>query len=305
MYQPNKFNLTPFAKLTDLVEQKTSFDTDLCQLNIFETHQRASDFHLKFSGFTITSMLRGKKVMHLDGFDKFNYLPGASVMALPNTLMRIDFPEAEFENPTQCTALVLENGYLKKQVDYINERMGRNKEFGLWEIDPDKIMLKNNRELADLSNKVIKVFSEGNPLKDIYVDLAIKELVLCILRLQNLEKLKTDDVIPNNVFAGVIRYIRDNITSDITLQKLCRLAGMSKSAFYQNFTHEFGITPKQLIIKERVSYARDLLLHEGLNIKEASYASGFSDPNYFIRIFKKLEGVTPGELKKRGISLVS
>jgi AraC-like DNA-binding protein len=74
---------------------------------------------------------------------------------------------------------------------------------------------------------------------------------------------------------------------------------MSKSAFYTAFTHEFGITPKQLIIRERVSYARDLLIHDGLNIKEASYASGFSDPNYFIRIFKKLEGMTPGELRKQ------
>ena len=32
-----------------------------------------------------------------------------------------------------------------------------------------------------------------------------------------------------------------------------------------------------------------------VKIKEVLFASGFSDPNYFSRIFKKLEGMTPSE----------
>lgn len=302
MYQPALFALTPEEKLTSLVEQRTSYDTNRCQFNIFETHQQASDFHLQFPGFTFTSMLRGKKIMHLDGLEKFDYLPGESVMAASEKLMRIDFPEANLNSPTQCTALVIENSYLSPQLAYINERSGRNKEFGDWNLDLSKIILKNNYELSVVSTRLMKLFSDNNPLKDIYIDLALKEFVLCILRLQNLQHQNENDA-SSKFMRAVISYIKTNITADITLAELCKIAGMSKSAFYTNFTHEYGITPKQLIIKERIKFAKDLLTRDRLSVKEVSYASGFSDPNYFIRTFKKQEGITPGELQKYSISI--
>lgn len=299
MNLPQPVALTPEDQLEHLVEQRRGYDAHACQLNIFETHRKAADFHLRFSGFTITSMLRGKKVMHLEGRESFDYLPGQSVMARPDTLMRIDFPDAEAQNPTQCTALVLEPAYLEHQLAYLNERTARPVEAGEWRIDPDKILLNNNRELADLSDKVIALFASESTLKEVQLDIAVKELLLCIVRLQHMEQIATEQYATSRAFSAVMRFIRENLTTDLKLDYLCKIAGMSKSAFYASFVNEFGITPRQLIIRERLRTARELLLREGLNIKEACYATGFSDPNYFIRLFKKNEGITPGALVKR------
>lgn len=299
MHKPELFQLTPLDRLTSLVEQRTSYDTNNCQFNVFETHEKASDFHLKFPGFTFTSMLRGKKVMKLEGIADFDYLPGESVLAKSEQLMRIDFPEAGKESPTQCTALVIENDYLRQQLQYINERSERHREFGEWDLDLSKVVLKNNYELAQVSTRLMKLFSDSNPLKDIYIDLALKEFILCILRLQNLQQTIDSDRVSGKFMKAVMAYIKTHITADISLSDLCRIAGMSKSAFYTSFTNEYGITPKQLIIRERIALAKELLLREQLSIKEVSYASGFSDPNYFIRTFRKQEGITPGDMLQR------
>ena len=39
-------------------------------------------------------------------------------------------------------------------------------------------------------------------------------------------------------------------------------------------------------------------LYVGMGVKEVCFASGFNDPNYFTRQFKKMEGITPQEFKR-------
>ena len=54
--------------LRTLVENRTTYTLEECELNIFETHQQAEAINLSFVDFVLTNMLKGKKVMHL--FDK-------------------------------------------------------------------------------------------------------------------------------------------------------------------------------------------------------------------------------------------
>ncbi len=75
---------------------------------------------------------------------------------------------------------------------------------------------------------------------------------------------------------------------------------MSKSTFYRAFTDEYGITPVQLILEERLKFAKSLLnKHNEISIKEVAYAAGFNDPNYFARVFRKVEGATPSEFREK------
>lgn len=109
---PSKHKLHPVPlhderSLFTLVENRSVYTMDACELNVFETHQRAKEVNLQFGDWVLTSMLRGKKVMHLAGRPGFDYLPGESVIVPPHELMKIDFPEAGKETPTQCLALAI------------------------------------------------------------------------------------------------------------------------------------------------------------------------------------------------------
>jgi len=114
IHKPQSPTLKPIKDLLTLVENRTVYSLDNFELNIFETHQKSEDVHLKFNSFVLTTMFRGKKVMHL--FDKqgFEYLPGESVIVPANEEMKIDFPEADFSNPTQCMAWQSKASKLRK-----------------------------------------------------------------------------------------------------------------------------------------------------------------------------------------------
>lgn len=294
------FAFGPESQVTTDVEYRRSFSLEHCELNVFETRRHTKDVHLEFGGFTITSMLRGKKLLHdrTDG-STLEYVPGYSVVVPANGTMDIDFPEATPWAPTQCTALVIDAEHIEKQLDELNERHPKDPEHH-WTLNGSHSFLRNDAQMADLSNRMVRVLSGSDPLKDIMAELLVKELVLSIIRLQNrADVLQNGAGAPWNLrFKAVVEHIRRNLTEPIAVQRLCELAGMSRSAFYRAFTEQFGMGPNQLVLHERINYAKRLLGQPDVPIKEVCYASGFSDPNYFARLFKKMEGRTPMEYKR-------
>jgi AraC family transcriptional regulator of arabinose operon len=299
----NKNLLTPLSlskgkELMNLVENRKAYTMNHCELNVFETYKRSELVPLTFSDLVITSMLRGKKVMHL--FDKpgFDYLPGETVIVPPNITMTIDFPEATAKQPSQCTALAINNHEILSTVDFLNEQYPRE-DSKSWQLNYNQFHFFNNYELAQLINKLIRISTGDALTKDILANLTLKELLVRIMQMQNLHDMHDNlhELSAGSRFAYVVEYINNHLTEKLNIDALSQMAFMSKASFFRAFRHELGISPVDYIIKERIQLAKQLMSNPYNSISEACFKAGFNNLNYFSRAFKKTEGITPSLFK--------
>ena len=286
--------LTHEKSLKTLVENRTIFSLDHCELNIFETYEKSDLVPLKFNDLVVTSMLRGKKVMHLFEDPSFEYLPGETVIVPSNAEMKIDFPEATKDNPTQCIALAIDNNIITNTLDFLNEKYPKEGKSNLWKLDHENYFFYNNVELAGTMNKLIKECMGNSLTKDAIADLTLQELIIRIIQTQTSKRFESERYIDSNSpITPAIAFIKNNIRETIQLKELSDKACMSPTSFYRYFKRELGMSPIEFILNEKIKYAKKLLSNPNINVSEVSYASGFEDANYFIRLFKKYEGVTP------------
>jgi AraC-like DNA-binding protein len=290
-------DLTHPKYLQTLVENRRIFNLNNCELNIFESYQQAWRIPLTFGDFVITSMVRGKKIMHLFEDPAFDYLPGETVIVPANQTMVIDFPEATAETPSQCIALAVDAAYISNTLDYLNNFYNDRKvEDHEWKLQFNQYHFENNDEVSGLINKLIRVCNSSDPTKNIYADLNLKELMIRLVQSQHLQQVITESSAQNNHnrLQFVIHFIHENLTDKILIDQLCRKAYLSRNHFFKWFREQFGVTPLEYINQERIKLAKQLLSQKGKNITQVSTLCGFADVNYFVRIFKKMEGITPG-----------
>lgn len=286
---------TQHKYLQTLVENRTVFNLNNCELNLFETHLQSYHIPLTFNDLVITSMVKGKKVMHL--FDKpaFDYLPGETVIVPANETMIIDFPEASLQTPTQCIALAIDHQYIHQTLHYLDEYYNEQDEYKKWRLQFNQYHFENNTDVTDLINKLIRICSGSDKMKNAFADLNLKELLIRLIQSQQLKQvaIESSQNDTESRLHYVLHYIQEHLTEKIAVDALSRKAYLSRNIFYKWFKEQFGISPLEYINQERIKLAKKLLTVKGSNIADVSDRCGFSDPNYFIRLFKKEEGITP------------
>lgn len=94
-------------------------------------------------------------------------------------------------------------------------------------------------------------------------------------------------------------YIQDHFKEKVTINSIAQEVHLSSSYLSHIFSQTFGYTITDYITYVRLEHAKSILCKGGTTISEAALDSGFEDISYFSRVFKKIEGISPREYKKR------
>lgn len=289
-------------KLSTLVENRTTYNADYAELNIYETHQFAEKVSLTFNFPVIASMLTGKKVMHIKDFDAFDFHPGESVVMPTNKEMIIDFPIATNSSPTQCLALGIDAHKINEVVEKFNQHVAFANEKNNWNLDDAASHLINNSDVNHLIERLTYTFVNNNKSKSVLLDLMIQELIVRLLQTKAKSLIINDpyQIFNDSRIGTVIKFIKENLTNkDINVDLLAKKAYMSTSNFHRHFKNTIGISPIDYVNAEKIKFSKKLINeNKGYSMSEVAHKSGFNSASYFNRIFKKMEMMTPQQFKR-------
>lgn len=108
----------------------------------------------------------------------------------------------------------------------------------------------------------------------------------------------------NMIVDKAVEYINDHYCSDISLNELSDLSGVSPQYFGRLFRERLNMRPMEYIARIKVSKAKIMLLDSDISVTEISEKLGYTSPTYFGIVFRKYEGISPTEFRKnRGIMI--
>lgn len=103
--------------------------------------------------------------------------------------------------------------------------------------------------------------------------------------------------------SDAVAYIDMKYHEDITLEQLCERSGYSHQHFCRLFKAQIGMRPMEYIARRRIAQSKILLADSKLSIRQIGASVGYPDPTYFGMVYKKYEGTSPGEYRKRRNSI--
>ncbi len=118
-----------------------------------------------------------------------------------------------------------------------------------------------------------------------------------------IDRLITDEAAYNNTWPQeIVEYIKAEYKNNITLEDAARRVGFSTYYFSRLFKQKFDKSFIEYLTQMRIQNAKQLLSTPGISVKNVCYSVGYSEPNYFARVFKRETGMSPSKFQKKALN---
>lgn len=121
----------------------------------------------------------------------------------------------------------------------------------------------------------------------------LQKVIKAVTR-QEAEKAVTD----NGMVLNAIVFIRENYKREVSLGEIAEACGVTPEYLSTLFCREMDVNFTAFLQNFRISMAKRMLALGNRRIGQIAEEVGFRDQKYFVKVFKKICGVTPSEYKK-------
>jgi AraC-like DNA-binding protein len=171
---------------------------------------------------------------------------------------------------------------------------------------PDAVMLE---KLGYVSKDQMVVRDDGGAVNNAFSDLSniiTREDLVAILQRKNIilqmllalfgaSKKNTSWNSSDYIVAKAAEFLTENCTADLSIPQIAARFNLSETHFRRLFQRYTGRSPREFITSLRISRAKQLLSLGKTTVTEVAGIVGYKDVFYFMRVFKKTTGFTPGK----------
>lgn len=141
--------------------------------------------------------------------------------------------------------------------------------------------------------RLLRCFASKDQHFDTRVRNALSEVLLALSK-----PCKTEVQVPGHVIQKSLTYIREHPEETISIAALCEMEHMSASTYYKYFMQEFGVSPAEYILRQKIEKSKEVLGQTDMSVTEIAYHYKFSSSQYFATVFKRFCNMTPTQYRE-------
>ena len=184
-----------------------------------------------------------------------------------------------------------------------------------WPFRHPNALVRSMKNLSISSNTLFRKAAENAGMHPLHLDSISGKFAIQIELAQSIDELEGLYEGMAQVYCSVVKelsvaelsppvkeavtYIRFNFNQPLSLNRIAGTLSIHPSYLSRTFKREMGITLTGYINKLRIEEAKYILDHGNVSVSETALSVGYNDPNYFSKVFTRLEHVTPHDYRKR------
>ena len=207
----------------------------------------------------------------------------------------------EYPHKTEKKILrALENGDTAETRKYIDEFLDKVVCRPYDAKDIRRVILKLVTQMMDtakeINQKAYDILRAQNDMENILNAYTKMELRDILINAGNtICKKDKKEGISNYIINRTLEYIRIHYKEGITLEETAENLNITPEYLSVLFKREMGMNFSVFLKKFRISHAKRLLRGTDMKVYEVAEACGYSNSNYFTRVFKEETGISPAE----------
>lgn len=146
---------------------------------------------------------------------------------------------------------------------------------------------------AETINELYQCCREQDYLSELYANRLLTDLITMSIGWQR------RDIDAPDKFSLIRTYIDRHYAEKVTLDSLAEHFFISKYHLSREYHRIYGTTISSDITNRRISHAKESLRFSDETVEQIAEICGFQDCAYFISVFKKAEGLTPLQYRKK------